>query len=163
MNSVLAPFLGGSLDSKAAAEAEQILTKSLSTLETFWLKGNAKFLLGSSQPSVADLSLVCEIMQLQVHNILPIQSSHSLYILAFGCKPTLYAIFCRFWMRKIVLGCLVLTRKLKNGLRIRERRHILTLMWFIKPFTEPKTNLTSSGRCQNRVFNLRCKKPNLYW
>ena len=67
MNSVLAPFLGGSLDSKAAAEAEQILTKSLSTLETFWLKGNAKFLLGSNQPSIADLSLVCELVQLQVH------------------------------------------------------------------------------------------------
>ena len=68
MNSVLAPFLGRSLDSKAAAEAEQILTKSLSTLETFWLKGNAKFLLGSNQLSIADLSLVCELMQLQVHN-----------------------------------------------------------------------------------------------
>lgn len=67
MNSVLAPFLGRSLDSKAAAEAEKLLTKSLSTLETFWLKGNGKFLLGSNQPSIADLNLVCELMQLQVH------------------------------------------------------------------------------------------------
>lgn len=66
MNSVLAPFLGRSLDSKAAAEAEKLLTKSLSTLETFWLKGNGKFLLGSNQPSIADLNLVCELMQLQI-------------------------------------------------------------------------------------------------
>ena len=82
MNTVLAPFLGRSLDSKAAAEAEKILTKSLSTLDTFWLKGNAKFLLGSNQPSVADLSLVCELMQLQVHNILPIQINHASFLFA---------------------------------------------------------------------------------
>lgn len=67
MNSVLAPFFGRSLGSKAAAKAERILTKSLSTLETFWLKGSAKFLLGSNKPFIADLSLVCELMQLQVH------------------------------------------------------------------------------------------------
>ncbi|KAG7604501.1 Glutathione S-transferase T2 [Arabidopsis thaliana] len=66
LNSVLGPALGLPLNPKAAAEAEQLLTKSLSTLETFWLKGNAKFLLGSNQPSIADLSLVCELMQLQV-------------------------------------------------------------------------------------------------
>lgn len=34
-------------------------------------------------------------------------------------------------MRKIVLDCLVLTRKLRNGLRIRERQHSLTLMWMV--------------------------------
>lgn len=67
LNSVLAPALGLPLNPKAAAEAENILTKSLSTLESFWLKGNAKFLLGSNQPSIADLSLVCELTQLQVH------------------------------------------------------------------------------------------------
>ena len=39
---------------------------SLSKIESVWLKGNGKFLLGSSQPSIADLSLVCEIMQLEV-------------------------------------------------------------------------------------------------
>uniref|UniRef100_A0A1J3GM68 glutathione transferase n=1 Tax=Noccaea caerulescens TaxID=107243 RepID=A0A1J3GM68_NOCCA len=66
LNSVLAPSLGLPLDSLAASKAEKLLTKSLSTLETFWLKSNAKFLLGSSQPSIADLSLVCELMQLQV-------------------------------------------------------------------------------------------------
>lgn len=68
MNTVLAPFLGRPLNPKAAAEAENLLSKSLSTLETFWLKDNSKFLLGSNQPSIADLSLVCELMQLQVHN-----------------------------------------------------------------------------------------------
>jgi glutathione S-transferase len=66
LNSVLAPALGLPLNPKAAAEAENILTNSLSTLETFWLKGSAKFLLGGKQPSIADLSLVCELMQLQV-------------------------------------------------------------------------------------------------
>ena len=39
--------------------------KSLNKLETFWLK-DGRFLVGSSQPSIADLSLVCEIMQLEV-------------------------------------------------------------------------------------------------
>ncbi|KMT12090.1 hypothetical protein BVRB_5g100440 isoform B [Beta vulgaris subsp. vulgaris] len=38
----------------------------ISTIETLWLKGDAKFLLGNDKPSVADLSLVCEIMQLHV-------------------------------------------------------------------------------------------------
>ena len=63
-------------------------------------------------------------------------------------------------MRKIVLDCLLLARKLRNGLRIRERRRSLTLMWFIKPFMELKTKLRSSGRWEqpylNRLFNLRC-------
>ncbi|CAN8232765.1 unnamed protein product [Cochlearia groenlandica] len=66
LNSVLAPFLGLPLNSKAASEAEKVLTKSLLVLETFWLKGNGKFLVGSNQPSIADLSLVCELMQLQL-------------------------------------------------------------------------------------------------
>ncbi|KMT12089.1 hypothetical protein BVRB_5g100440 isoform A [Beta vulgaris subsp. vulgaris] len=38
----------------------------ISTIETLWLKGDAKFLLGNDKPSVADLSLVCEIMQLHM-------------------------------------------------------------------------------------------------
>lgn len=62
----LAPALGRSLNPKAAAEAEIILSASLAKIESFWLKGNGRFLLGSSQPSIADLSLVCEIMQLEV-------------------------------------------------------------------------------------------------
>ncbi|KAL7594265.1 hypothetical protein Lser_V15G27658 [Lactuca serriola] len=46
-------------------QAEGILMKSLNKLETFWLK-DGRFLVGSSQPSIADISLVCEIMQLQL-------------------------------------------------------------------------------------------------
>ncbi|KAJ8642866.1 hypothetical protein MRB53_004614 [Persea americana] len=66
LNSTLAPALGLPLNPQAAAEAEKLLSSSLSKIESFWLKGNAKFLLGSLQPSIADLSLVCEIMQLEI-------------------------------------------------------------------------------------------------
>ncbi|XP_028101178.1 glutathione S-transferase T1-like [Camellia sinensis] len=48
-------------------EAEKLLSASLEKIETFWLKENGQFLLGNSQPSIADLSLVCEIMQLEVN------------------------------------------------------------------------------------------------
>ncbi|KAG1362652.1 glutathione S-transferase T1 [Cocos nucifera] len=65
-NSILAPVLGRPLNSQAANEAETVLNSSLSKIESVWLKGNAKFLLGNSKPSIADLSLVCEIMQLEV-------------------------------------------------------------------------------------------------
>ncbi|XP_028807163.1 glutathione S-transferase T1 isoform X2 [Neltuma alba] len=69
LNTVLAPFLGLPLNKQAAAEAEEILSSSLSTLENVWLKANGRFLLGGFQPSIADLSLVCEIMQLETsHN-----------------------------------------------------------------------------------------------
>ncbi|XP_023552205.1 glutathione S-transferase T1-like [Cucurbita pepo subsp. pepo] len=63
---VLAPLFGRPQNSQAAAEAEVLLSKSLSKIESFWLKGNGKFLLGGFKPSIADLSLVCEIMQLEL-------------------------------------------------------------------------------------------------
>ncbi|XP_022985460.1 glutathione S-transferase T1-like [Cucurbita maxima] len=63
---VLAPLFGRPQNSQAAAEAEMLLSKSLSKIESFWLKGNGKFLVGSLKPSIADLSLVCEIMQLEL-------------------------------------------------------------------------------------------------
>nr|CAD1818834.1 unnamed protein product [Ananas comosus var. bracteatus] len=66
LNSALAPALGLPLNPQAASEAEKLLSSSLSRIESIWLKGNSKFLLGNSQPSIADLSLVCEIMQLEV-------------------------------------------------------------------------------------------------
>ncbi|XP_043690348.1 glutathione S-transferase T1-like [Telopea speciosissima] len=66
-STVLGPALGR-LNPQAAAEAEKILVASLSSIETIWLKENGKYLLGNSQPSIADLSLVCEIMQLEVLN-----------------------------------------------------------------------------------------------
>ncbi|KAM7525736.1 hypothetical protein LguiA_015638 [Lonicera macranthoides] len=66
LNSALAPALGRPLNPQAAAEAEKLLSASLAKIETIWLKDGGPFLLGSLQPSIADLSLVCEIMQLEV-------------------------------------------------------------------------------------------------
>ncbi|KAG6781055.1 hypothetical protein POTOM_013936 [Populus tomentosa] len=64
-NTLLAPLFGRSLNPQAAAEAEKVLSSSLSKIEALWLKESGQFLLGSSQPSIADLCLVCEIMQLE--------------------------------------------------------------------------------------------------
>lgn len=66
LNTVLAPLLGLPLNKQAAVEAEKVLISSLSTIENIWLKGDGQYLLGGFRPSIADLSLVCEIMQLQV-------------------------------------------------------------------------------------------------
>ncbi|KAG2410775.1 hypothetical protein LR48_Vigan11g012900 [Vigna angularis] len=68
LNTVLAPMLGLPLNQQAAAEAEKILISSLTKIENIWLKGNGKYLLGGLRPSIADLSLVCEIMQLELLN-----------------------------------------------------------------------------------------------
>ncbi|WOL07177.1 glutathione S-transferase T1-like [Canna indica] len=68
LNSALGPALGLPLNPQAAKEAEKILSASLLKIESVWLKGNAKFLLGNFRPSIADLSLVCEIMQLELVN-----------------------------------------------------------------------------------------------
>jgi glutathione S-transferase len=65
-NTLLAPFFGRPLNPQAAAEGEKVLSSSLSKIEALWLKESGQFLLGSSQPSIADLCLVCEIMQLEV-------------------------------------------------------------------------------------------------
>ncbi|XWS48937.1 hypothetical protein CRYUN_Cryun13aG0120000 [Craigia yunnanensis] len=65
-STALAPALGLPLNPQAAAEAEKFLSSSLSNIESIWLKGNGHFLLGGNQPSIADLSLVCDIMQLEV-------------------------------------------------------------------------------------------------
>ncbi|XP_019195780.1 PREDICTED: glutathione S-transferase T1-like [Ipomoea nil] len=65
-NSTLATAFGLPLNPEAAAEAEKLLLASLDKIESFWLQRNGRFLLGSSQPSIADDSLVCEIMQLEI-------------------------------------------------------------------------------------------------
>lgn len=65
-NSRLAPVFGLPLNPQAAAEDEKILISSLSIIESYWLQDSGLFLLGENQPSIADLSLVCEIMQLEV-------------------------------------------------------------------------------------------------
>ena len=67
VNTVLGPALGQQANPQAAAEADKLLSASLSKIESIWLKENDKFLLGGLQPSIADLSLVCEIMQLEVN------------------------------------------------------------------------------------------------
>ncbi|OIW20971.1 hypothetical protein TanjilG_26683 [Lupinus angustifolius] len=66
LRNILAPILGLPLNQEAAAEGEKILISSLSIIENIWLQGNGLYLLGSFQPSIADLSLVCEIMQLEI-------------------------------------------------------------------------------------------------
>lgn len=65
-NTVLAPVFGVPNNLEAAARAEKIMIASLARLESFWLKESGPFLLGNSQPSIADICLVCEIMQLEV-------------------------------------------------------------------------------------------------
>ncbi|XP_078148004.1 glutathione S-transferase T1-like [Carex rostrata] len=65
-NSALAPAFGLPLNKQAAEEGKKLLISSLSKIESLWLKGDSWFLLGNSQPSIADLSLVCELMQLEL-------------------------------------------------------------------------------------------------
>ncbi|XP_027774636.1 glutathione S-transferase T1-like isoform X1 [Solanum pennellii] len=65
-NTVLAPAFGLPLNPQAAAEAEKVLLASLANIESVWLQRKGRFLLGSGQPSIADLSLVCEIMELEI-------------------------------------------------------------------------------------------------
>lgn len=65
-NSLIALALGRPLNLEKAAEGEKILIASLAKIESFWLRDDGPFLLGNSQPSIADLSLACEVMQLEV-------------------------------------------------------------------------------------------------
>ncbi|KAI3707012.1 hypothetical protein L6452_25167 [Arctium lappa] len=66
-NTYVAPVKGLPSYPQVTKESEQILIRSLSKLEFFWLK-DGQFLLGSSQPSIADLCLVCEIMELELQS-----------------------------------------------------------------------------------------------
>ncbi|KAI3933279.1 hypothetical protein MKW92_037100 [Papaver armeniacum] len=66
LHTALGPLLGIPTSPEAAAEAEKILTSSLSQIESVWLNENGNFLLGNKEPSIADLSLVCEIMQFEI-------------------------------------------------------------------------------------------------
>ncbi|KAK4400842.1 Glutathione S-transferase T1 [Sesamum angolense] len=64
-NTGIALAYGLPLDPKAAAEGEKLLSASLATIESLWLEDDRPFLLGNAQPSIADISLVCEIIQLE--------------------------------------------------------------------------------------------------
>ncbi|MCL7032687.1 hypothetical protein MKW94_021968 [Papaver nudicaule] len=66
LNTILGPLLGIPTSPEAAAEAEKVLTSSLSKIESVWLNENGDFLLGNKEPSIADISLVCEIMQFEL-------------------------------------------------------------------------------------------------
>nr|GLL45186.1 glutathione S-transferase T1-like isoform X1 [Ipomoea trifida] len=66
LNSTFAPAFGLPFNLQAAAEGEKLLSASLNKIDSFWLQGNGKFLLGNTQPSIADLCLICEITELQV-------------------------------------------------------------------------------------------------
>ncbi|XP_021753854.1 glutathione S-transferase T1-like [Chenopodium quinoa] len=66
VNTILAQFLGKWPNPGCAADCEKKLVDSFSTIEKVWLKDDAKFLLGNDQPSIADLSLASEIMQLHM-------------------------------------------------------------------------------------------------
>lgn len=68
LNSTFAPAFGLPFNPEAAAEGLKLLSASLNRIDSFWLQGNGNFLLGNTQPSIADLSLICEIMELQVWN-----------------------------------------------------------------------------------------------
>ncbi|KAM3263359.1 glutathione S-transferase T1 [Capsicum annuum] len=62
---VFASAVGRPLNAKAAARTEKNLIAALAKIESVWLQKKGRFLLGSNQPSIADLSLACEVMQLE--------------------------------------------------------------------------------------------------
>ncbi|PIN02496.1 Glutathione S-transferase [Handroanthus impetiginosus] len=64
-NSAIAIAIGAPLNLEAAAEGEKLLSASLAKIESYWLQEDRPFLLGNEKPSIADLSLVCEVMQLE--------------------------------------------------------------------------------------------------
>ncbi|KAI3822209.1 hypothetical protein L1987_09795 [Smallanthus sonchifolius] len=64
-NTLLAPLNGFRSYPQVIIQVEEILLRSLSKLEHIWLK-DGPFLAGNSQPSIADLLLACEIMQLEL-------------------------------------------------------------------------------------------------
>ncbi|KAI3959203.1 hypothetical protein MKW92_001526 [Papaver armeniacum] len=66
INTILGPALGMPTSPEAAAEAEKVLTSSLSKIESVWLNESGDFLLGNKEPSIADIILVCEIMQFEL-------------------------------------------------------------------------------------------------
>ncbi|XP_051151538.1 glutathione S-transferase T1-like [Andrographis paniculata] len=64
-NTLIALAVGAPINLSAAAKGEKLMLASFTTIESFWLEEDKPFLHGSAQPSIADLSLVCEIMQLE--------------------------------------------------------------------------------------------------
>lgn len=94
-----APMLGGKEDPRAAAEGLSILKQSLEVMETVWLQEGYPFLAGCRQPSIADLSLICEIMQLQVRRIACCCYLYILIPCNYTCRTSTSPIFSRKAMR----------------------------------------------------------------
>nr|GFA83729.1 glutathione S-transferase T1-like [Tanacetum cinerariifolium] len=68
MRTTFGPVLSGiPLDHEAIQEAEKKLAKALSMIEDYWLK-DGNFLVGRSQPSIADLCLVSDLLELVLLN-----------------------------------------------------------------------------------------------
>ncbi|KAL1553687.1 glutathione transferase [Salvia divinorum] len=64
-NNTICLAFGIPANPEAAAKGEKLLSASLARIETFWLQEDGPFLLGNAKPTIADLALVCEIMQLE--------------------------------------------------------------------------------------------------
>lgn len=92
-------MLGGKEDPRAAAEGLCILKQSLEVMETVWLQEGYPFLAGCRQPSIADLSLICEIMQLQVRRIACCCYLYILIPCNYTCRTSTSPIFSRKAMR----------------------------------------------------------------
>lgn len=67
LNKALTPLIGQPLNPQPTVKAKKLFSSSLSKIENIWLKNEGKFLQKGNQPSIADLNLVCEIMELKVH------------------------------------------------------------------------------------------------
>ncbi|PWA49796.1 S-crystallin, Glutathione S-transferase (GST) [Artemisia annua] len=65
VSTIFGPLKGVPSSPQAIEESEKALAKSLSIIEDFWLK-DGPFLVGRSQPSIADLNLVSEVMELEL-------------------------------------------------------------------------------------------------
>ncbi|GBG72629.1 hypothetical protein CBR_g12203 [Chara braunii] len=69
LSKVLGPIYGISVPDKTEKYSREILKKSLGLLEDYWLNGPGRFIAGECAPTIADLSLVCELKQLDLMDV----------------------------------------------------------------------------------------------
>lgn len=65
-NGFLAANRGLTPDLHILKKGRQTLKTALRDLENVWLRDPGPFVIGRSKPTIADLSIVCELMQLEV-------------------------------------------------------------------------------------------------